>query len=51
LNGRQLTGYPITAKGKGMLTVESKNLVPGIYMYSLVIDGREVASRRMVFSD
>ena len=50
VNGKKLARYPITAKGKGALTVESEKLIPGMYMYSLVIDGREVATKRMIFS-
>lgn len=50
LNGRELQRYDIRSKGEGTLTVNGEKLVPGVYMYSLVIDGQEIASKRMVFS-
>jgi len=50
LNGRELLRYSIPAKGKGSLTVNSEKLVSGVYMYSLVVDGKEVDSKRMVLS-
>lgn len=47
LNGREMARYPIAATGKGKVTVGSDNLVSGMYLYSLVIDGHEIDSKRM----
>lgn len=50
LNGRELSRYPITATGKGKVTVNGENLSSGVYMYSLVLDGKEIDSKRMVYT-
>jgi hypothetical protein len=47
LNGRELQKYPVQ-KGTGTVTVSIGTLVPGMYLYSLVVDGREVDTKRMV---
>lgn len=48
LNGRELAKYPITQKGKGSITVNAQNLISGMYLYALIVDGREIDSKRMV---
>jgi hypothetical protein len=50
LNGRELYRYAVTAKGKGSVTVSGDKLVPGQYLYSLIVDGREEATKKMVVS-
>lgn len=50
LNGREMAKYPID-KGTGSVMVNSSKLMPGMYLYSLVIDGRAEDTKRMVFSD
>lgn len=47
LNGREMARYPIAASGKGKVTVAGDNLVSGMYLYSLVVDGQEIDSKRM----
>ncbi|MBS1774404.1 MAG: T9SS type A sorting domain-containing protein [Bacteroidetes bacterium] len=48
LNGRELYRYHVTAKGKGSITVSGEKLVPGQYLYSLIVDGQEVDTKKMV---
>ncbi|OSZ79452.1 hypothetical protein CAP35_14730 [Chitinophagaceae bacterium IBVUCB1] len=50
LNGKELYKYAIEGKGKGSITVSGEQLVPGIYLYSLIIDGKETDTKRMVVS-
>lgn len=49
LNGREIVKYPV--EGDGSITVQSEKLQPGMYLYSLVIDGAAVDTKRMVFSN
>lgn len=48
LAGRELLKSNIEKTGKGKMTVSSEKLVPGTYVYSLVVDGAEIDSKRMV---
>jgi len=50
LNGKELYKYAITEKGKGSIMIGSEKLQPGIYLYSLVVDGKETDTKRMVVS-
>lgn len=50
LNGRELNRYEIAETGKGYVTINSDKMVAGMYLYSLVIDGREIDSKKMVLS-
>jgi hypothetical protein len=51
LSGHQLKKYPITTVGAGGITVTSETLQPGVYLYSLVVDGQEVDSKRMTLTN
>lgn len=48
LNGRILYRYPIDKKGNGSIIVHAENMVPGLYLYTLIIDGVEIDTKRMV---
>lgn len=47
LNGLQIQQYPLE-KGVGTIIISAGNLSSGIYIYSLIIDGEEIETRRMV---
>ncbi|MEZ5016659.1 MAG: T9SS type A sorting domain-containing protein [Flavipsychrobacter sp.] len=49
LFGRKIAVYPIK-KGDGSVIVNGENLTHGVYLYSLVIDGYRVDTKRMVLS-
>ncbi len=49
LNGRELTKYE-AQQGEGAITISANTMQPGIYLYSLVVDGREVETKRMILS-
>jgi hypothetical protein len=50
LNGREISRFPVLKTGKGQVSVNAENMVAGMYLYSLVIDGREIDSKRMVLT-
>lgn len=50
LNGRELNRFSIAETGKGFVTLNSDNMVAGMYIYSLVIDGQEIDSKKLVLS-
>ena len=50
LNGLQLKDYPIYHQGKNAITIEANEFKPGIYMYSLLVDGKLIDTKRMVIT-
>ncbi len=48
LNGKEIFRQAVTEKGKGSITLSGDKLVPGMYLYSLIVDGKETATKRMV---
>lgn len=48
LNGKEVLRYPVSKTGQTDLTVSSDKLAPGVYAYSLFVDGALVDSKRMV---
>lgn len=51
LSGKQIASYPITARGEGNVMVDGSNFQPGMYLYSLVVDGQEVDTKKMVLGN
>ncbi len=50
MNGNQLQQYIIKGKGKQSVTINSNSLEPGMYLYALVIEGKEVDTKRMILT-
>jgi hypothetical protein len=50
MNGTQLQQYSITGKGKQSVTIDGNSFEPGMYLYVLVIDGKEVDTKRMILT-
>ena len=50
MQGTQLQQYNLTAKGKQEITINGNSFVPGMYLYSLVIDGKEIDTKRMILT-
>ena len=50
MNSTQLQQYFVTGKGKQWVTISGSSFVPGMYLYSLVIDGKEVDTKRMILT-
>ena len=51
LTGKQLKKYRIEQKGKGNILINAGDLNPGTFIYTLIIDGREIASKKMILTD
>lgn len=50
LNGRQLKAFEGLNVGEGSVTLMASELEAGMYLYSLVVDGEEVATKRMILT-
>lgn len=48
MNGRIIKQVEINERGNGKLTVYGENLQKGIYTYSLIADGKLIATKKMV---
>lgn len=48
LNGLQLKEYPVNHQGKNTITIEANEFKPGIYMYSLLVEGKLIDTKRMI---
>lgn len=51
LNSVQVMHVPLKTKGKGELVIRAHNLKPGTYVYSLLVDGNTIVSRKMVITE
>jgi hypothetical protein len=51
LQGTQLKKYEILSNGKGNITIHSKELVAGIYIYTLLVENKEIATKRMILTE
>lgn len=49
LNGRQLRSYDLRS-GEGSVTIEASELEAGMYIYSLIANGEEIATKRMILT-
>jgi len=48
LNGKQIKNIIISQTGEGSITIDASELTPGIYNYSLIVNGKETLTKRMV---
>ena len=51
LNGAEIRSYAITQKGRGSTIVDAGSLKVGMYLYTLICDGREVATKKMILTN
>jgi len=51
LSGKKITSFPIEQKGNTSITITSSQLLAGIYLYSIVTDGKIIDTKRMVVAD
>jgi hypothetical protein len=47
IDGKPLKSVQITEKGKGVINVYSSELANGVYIYSLIVDGKLIDSKKM----
>jgi hypothetical protein len=50
LQGKLIKSLDISIKGEGSVSISGSELDPGMYLYSLVVDGKEVDSKRMILT-
>ncbi len=50
MNGAQVDAFPITGGGAGTVTVEGGRLEAGMYLYSLIADGKVIDTKRMILT-
>lgn len=51
MNGTQLQQISLTERGNSSVTINSGNLVAGMYLYSLIADGKVIDTKRMILTD
>ena len=51
MNGLQIKSIQITQMGKGNITISGSELSPGIYLYTLIADGRTTDTKRMILTE
>jgi hypothetical protein len=50
MNGVQLKSYPITERGKGNVIIQGSELIAGMYLYALIVDGKVIDTKRMILT-
>ena len=51
LQGKQLKKFDIAGHGNGTVTIDANELHSGMYLYSLMIDGKPSSTLRMILTD
>ena len=50
LQGKQVKKIAVTERGESSVTVHGNELQAGMYIYALIADGQEIASKRMILT-
>ncbi len=50
MQGVQINSYVVNERGLSNIKVQGNELQPGIYLYTLIADGREVDTKRMILT-
>jgi hypothetical protein len=51
MNGMQIKSISINSLGKGKITINALELQPGMYFYTLIADGKEIDTKRMILTE
>lgn len=51
LQGQQILHLPVSDRDSTAVSIEASSLNPGMYIYSLITDGVEIDSKRMIVTD
>ena len=51
LSGKQIASFPLNQKGASAITISSEKLAAGVYIYSIIADGKLMDSKRMIVED
>jgi len=50
MQGTLIKTYNNLYVGKGQININSGELIPGMYMYTLIADGKEVDTKKMILT-
>ena len=50
MSGKQLAEHRISGRGDTSLTLTADSLVPGMYIYTLIADGKVISTKRMILT-
>jgi len=50
MSGMQIKSISIPEKGYGTITINGSDLQAGMYLYMLIVDGKEVDTKRMILT-
>ncbi len=50
MQGNQLEQFQVTGTGNQTIMLQGNELMPGMYFYSLVVDGREIDTKKMILT-
>ena len=48
MSGKQIQSLPVMERGETNITVYANDLAAGMYIYTLVVDGKVSVTRRMI---
>lgn len=51
MNSKQIKIFPLIMKGDGTITISDKDLSPGMYFYTLVVDNEVISTKKMIFTE
>ncbi len=50
MNGQQIDHFSLTQKGKNTITIGKNKLPAGMYYYTLIVDGQEISTKKMILT-
>lgn len=51
MQGKLIKTYPIASAGDGQINITANSQPAGMYLYSLVVDGNEIATRKIILTE
>jgi hypothetical protein len=51
MNGKQIDKYPLNSRGENYLQIHKGRLTAGMYYYTLIADGKEIATKKMILTN
>jgi hypothetical protein len=50
MQGNQIMNFPLSDRGNSNILIQGAELKPGMYLYALIVDGKEVDTKRMILT-
>jgi hypothetical protein len=51
MQGEQVSSYPVQERGNTSVTIEGYTMKAGMYLYTLIADGKEVDTKKMILTE